>query len=691
LYPLALRIARATMPPPRSFFCVGDTKQAIYRWRGGLGEILTKLPEFLGEIPVSEHVKSWRSAQPIIDVVNQVFGHLDQFEVDDKYRKGLDAWSERFKEHSTAKKELCGYVRLESGPEQVKDHNLGRHRGEHCSHVATKIVELVQKAPTASVGVLCRTNETVARMIYELRRFNVHASEEGGTSLADSPAVELMLSLFTLADHPGHSVASSHLRNSPLQKQIESWSDAEASRELRRELFAKGYGRFTLGWAAHVAPACDLRDRTRLQQLVEMAYAFEARSTLRADDFVAWVRSQRVPDPSAANVRVMTIHAAKGLEFEAVVLPELDSTLTGRPPPFVVRRDPKTLDVNFVCRYADEASRNLMTSEEQLAFDQDREKCVEESLSLLYVAMTRAIHALYMYIPGPRLKKIKEAWYNLLRQTLARDTPWTKCSLLYEHGDPSWYQSMPAPAVPPTSDPARPARITFKPEETERGRGLDHVAPSRREGQARVASDSLFHPSEGTGLAAGTLYHAWFEKISWLDDGVPSDGELRDVAEKLRTDLPAESLRDLDKHLSIFRGWLDASDVRAVLERSTYADPRQCGFPRALVPCWTKTMRPLQVETERRFLVRDGAKFWNGSFDRIVWLGDGERTVAADLIDFKTDAIRRGDPAALEERTEHYRPQLEAYRRAVTLLAGLPLERVAARLVFTCAGRVQEI
>ena len=34
-----------------------------------------------------------------------------------------------------------------------------------------------------------------------------------------------------------------------------------------------------------------------------------------------------------------------------------------------------------------------------------------------------------------------------------------------------------------------------------------------------MSLDRLFQPSAGTGTAAGTLYHAWFETISWLDDG----------------------------------------------------------------------------------------------------------------------------------------------------------------------------
>src|SRR5262249_57171167 len=44
LQPIALRIARASRGgAPRSFFCVGDVKQAIYGWRGGMAEIFDTL------------------------------------------------------------------------------------------------------------------------------------------------------------------------------------------------------------------------------------------------------------------------------------------------------------------------------------------------------------------------------------------------------------------------------------------------------------------------------------------------------------------------------------------------------------------------------------------------------------------------------------------------------------------------
>src|SRR5262249_33131608 len=161
-----------------------------------------------------------------------------------------------------------------------------------------------------------------------------------------------------------------------------------------------------------LAPACDERDLSRLQQLLNCAYDFQARSTLRADDFVKWVRQRKVSDPTSADVKVMTIHRAKGLEFDAVILAELDPCLLpGQNPAFVVGRD-SSFDVNFVCRYANETTQSLLKPEEQLGFEQDRQQRVEESLSMLYVAMTRAKHALYMFIPGPRdgRSKRQDAW-----------------------------------------------------------------------------------------------------------------------------------------------------------------------------------------------------------------------------------------------------------------------------------------
>jgi len=58
------------------------------------------------------------------------------------------------------------------------------------------------------------------------------------------------------------------------------------------------------------------------------------------------------------------------------------------------------------------------------------------------------------------------------------------------------------------------------------------------------------------------------------------------------------------------------------------------------------------------------------------------------VLDYKTDRASGPD---LSERVEHYRPQLEGYRRALAAITGLGAERIEARLLFLPAGELVAI
>lgn len=171
-------------------------------------------------------------------------------------------------------------------------------------HAAELVGRLAGEAADCSIGVLVRKNTAVARLIYELRRRNVEASEEGGNPLTDSPAVQLLVSLLTLADHPGDTAARFHVAHSPLAAPLglSNHGDTGAARRFsaaaRRQLVERGYGPVLRGWTQLLAPAVDKRDLDRLLQLVEMAYAYEPSATLRADRFIEIVASRRVESPS---------------------------------------------------------------------------------------------------------------------------------------------------------------------------------------------------------------------------------------------------------------------------------------------------------------------------------------------------------------------------------------------------------
>jgi ATP-dependent exoDNAse (exonuclease V) beta subunit len=689
LRPLARRTVRPG--PGRSFFCVGDVKQAIYGWRGGVAEIFEVLDDQLPGLQPQALNRSWRSSQPVIDCVNRVFETLAANPVAQRWPAAAQKWSARFARHSTARGELPGYCSLATAPQPEDE----EPRVATLRFAAERIAELGQRAPGYSIGVLVRRNAAVARLIFELRQRGIEASEEGGNPLSDSPAVELLLSLLTLADHPGDTIARFHLANSPLGKPlgIEDHRDVAAAARLslaiRRSLVAAGYGPTVYEWTRQLAPSCEPRDLARLEQLVELAYAYEPQATARVDDFVALVREKKVESPTAAAVRVMTVHQAKGLQFDIVVLPELDFALAGQPPEIVVSRPEPTAAIQRICRYVSKPLRPLLPAAFAEMFEAQERRVIEESLCVLYVALTRAVHALHMIIASakPNERTIPATHAGLLRTVLAEGSAAPPAALLYEHGDREWLaKAACAPGTVPIFAPAKmglsplcpeqPSPIRLAPSLPQPTRGLDRRSPSQLEGGPRVDLASHLRLGDRAYLDRGTLLHAWFEQIEWLDDGSPPDDLLRRIAAR-----PEFRGLDVERLLGDFHAALAKPAIRAVL--TSPLPPGEGPGVRG-----THERRGFLVHRERPFAVRDGQALLSGQIDRLVLRYEAEQLVAADIVDYKTDALPAGDPQAIEARAVIYRPQLEAYCRAVASLYRLAPERVSARLVFVDPGVV---
>ena len=99
----------------RSFFCVGDMKQAIFGWRGGVAEIFDLVDDELPNLePAQKLTASYRSAPPIIDLINNVFLNIKQYQCnDDVVNEAISDWTNWFEPHSTNRDELHGYVTME--------------------------------------------------------------------------------------------------------------------------------------------------------------------------------------------------------------------------------------------------------------------------------------------------------------------------------------------------------------------------------------------------------------------------------------------------------------------------------------------------------------------------------------------------------------------------------------------------
>jgi len=74
-----------------------------------------------------------------------------------------------------------------------------------------------------------------------------------------------------------------------------------------------------------------------------------------------------------------------------------------------------------------------------------------------------------------------------------------------------------------------------------------------------------------------------------------------------------------------------------------------------------------------------------GFIDRLVIMRVGERIVAVDICDYKTDHVDP-DTDELKGRISHYRPQITAYRKAIAQMFALEQSQIGARLIFTSAG-----
>ncbi|MCA8962287.1 MAG: UvrD-helicase domain-containing protein, partial [Planctomycetes bacterium] len=456
LEPLAIETCAA--PEDHSFFCVGDAKQSIYGWRGGEPRIFGWLDRDIPGLTTEPMDQSHRSAPEVIDVVNRVFentANLHRRFATDPLRgePGVDDWLEEFRPHRTARLDLPGYVRMEAAP-----HGTPGQAVTTLTFAAQYVRDLVRREPSRSVGVLLRRNQAVSRMIHELRQLGIAASDEGGNPLTDSPAVSVVLSLLKLADHPGDGVAAFHVATSPLAALLQRHAHAEdrtigaddpaphrhpavrrLARRVRRDVVDRGIAKAIAPAVEVLAIASGPRDRRRLEQLLVQADRFVPAGPLRATDFVRTVTMEKVDDPESAIVRVMNIHQSKGLEFDRVVLAELDQRIPGQTPPVLVARDPDDARVRAVTRFPNKALRNLARFVgDGVDFDElhteYRRREIRESLSLLYVALTRAERELYLIV-DPRIG-LQPSFAGVLRGSLTDGHDPEPREVLFEHGRP---------------------------------------------------------------------------------------------------------------------------------------------------------------------------------------------------------------------------------------------------------------
>lgn len=681
LFPTAKRTTSGD--PNRSFFCVGDVKQAIYGFRGGSAEIFDSLPKELSNLGTPKTLsQSYRSSPFVLDFVNLVFKNLTKHPKLEHYEDAVAKWERNFPDHTSAKPSLPGYACVEALADE----------DEALDAIVERVADFHRRAPDKSIAILVRTNREVAQFILRLGRAGVAASEEGGVPLTDAAAVHLIISALHLADHPGDSVARFHLSFSPLggflgfapeSKEKQNLNALQAHRaalNIRHEIAENGYGKTIDRWSHILAPSSSPREFRRLMQLVDAAYAYDKEPTLRTRDFISHIRSEKMEDPSVATIRVMTIHQAKGLEFDAVFVPVLDKTggLVGQPPTFVAHRDTPTGPITGICRYTNKDNLRILPRKVQKWFEEHSNQRVTESLALLYVALTRSVHHLQVFVTALESGNPPKNEAGLICSALKECYPTEATESFFAIGAPRWFESIEAKPTPTDESPKQiltieESPLRFRPRSRKLSRFVRFSSPSRLEGGERFAASSLLEVRPNQALQRGTLFHAWFEQVKWLENA-PLEEKLRQIGWQHLHDE-----KSIESELNIFQKLLNQPQIRSLLLKESYRKnllsiAQAVGFDDARIQ--------LSVETEKRFGMVRESDIMHGSIDRLVIVRDGRKAVWAEIIDYKTDYFGKDWKSSLEERVLFYSPQLQAYRQAVSELLRLPTQHVQSRLAF---------
>ena len=661
----------------RSFFYVGDVKQAIYGWRGGNARLFGKiLDQYEGSIEQTPLSVSFRSCQPVIDAVNRVFGGLERGPLPEQ---AVREWNRVWQKHQCQSGVVpeYGYAAIlepQCSPDGGKPGDEDRYRV--VAHLLNEIDPLHRGL---SVAVLVRTNDSGKQIVDFLRREcrGMNIIHEGRAVIKDNPVVPVLLSLVRFAAHPGDTFAWRHLEMSPLKSYFVSKGKNRNNLPiaLLREIQTLGFQSFIRKWGARLDAVRPLDDfgRKRLNDLINAAVEFDENDGGDCNDFLRFIDKYEVHELAAENaVRVMTIHQSKGLGFDIVILPDLQggNMTKASQIDLVIAREPRTARPLWALKMP---RRVIAENDPVLAAQVQASDATEcfDALCLLYVALTRARQGLYMVTSFPGKSAAVMTPAALLKLQMAGDVKpadgphitidGEELVCLYETGERDWYTRVTAEVllVEPTERRGLPEGFGERPS---RRRRLFGVSPSMF-GEAEIRAGSLFAIADRNSMEVGTAIHELFEKVSWSDE---VDNE--EIIQEWRgTSSVAEELKQ--RAIEQFRRALASAEVRQALSK-----------PEGNVDLWR----------EKHFEIVLDDRWVTGIFDRVTIVrGLDNRILGATVLDFKSDEIT--SEAELNNRAERYRSQLFIYGKALSRMLRIDPSQITLRLLFTCPGKVYDL
>ena len=694
----------------RTIFAVGDEKQSIFSFQGAAPrefEVMHRTFDTLSKAVAHDfrYVRfrhSFRSGPNVLGAVDDVFGRPEAF-------AGLSADAVRTV-HESLPDAAPGVVEIwdTTKPKDKREIEAWDAPFDELTEtspqvrLATRIAKNVKRwteqgARAGDVLVLVRQRGPLFEAIIRALK-DLHIPVAGADRLVLTEHIAVM-DLMALADAlllPDDDLALASVLKSPLF----GLDDADLFEiawgrkgSLRAALRAKAHGqpRFAdaaakldrfAAWARQMPFAFYARvlgaERGRkrflarlgheaedaLDEFLNLALEYERRKTPSLQGFIAWLRTARTDvkrdmEITRDEVRVMTVHGAKGLEAPIVVLADTTTEPAG----------PAQRQARLVTLVPDGAShpphclawiaaRATDTAPLGAARERIRREAADEYRRLLYVAMTRAIDRLVVCGAEGERGRPEGCWWDLvfaaLRPPVSVEEP-------ADDGEGKVWRYRKVPPLARKTGPERAA-----PPADRRPPWLEHDVPAEPPALRPLSPSDAYdeatptHPPTGgrraerdKALARGVLMHRLLQALPDIPNAARAEAARRHLAR-------AGSAFSTEERDTMFE------QIRLLLE-----DPR---FAQLFLP-GSRAEVPIVGRLD------DGRLAVSGQVDRLALTND-----SLLIADYKTN---RPAPRRVEDVPKAYVTQLALYRAVLGRL--FPDKPIRAALIWTDVPDLMEI
>jgi len=661
----------------RTLFAVGDPMQSIYRFRNAeVGLFLDVRDRGLGSLklePLTLRV-NFRSTRPVVDWVNRSFATVLP-QRDDVLRGAV-----RFAESVAAP------VATDDGGVTVHAF-LRRSRAHEAQRVADIVEARLHEAPQARIAILVQARGHLVDVVRELSRRGVRYEAKDIDPLSARPAVLDLLALTRALAHLGDRASWLGVLRAPwcglrLADCHALLGDDRRATTLRLLRDVDRRARLDDGARARLVRClpvleqaleerrrCGLRDAVErawhalggpatlqgAQDLEEVRAYFDALGQVEADspgepvdlarlaEALRGLYARTRPGPQT-RVELLTIHKAKGLQFDTVIVPGLDRVGRGDAAPLlrwleVPRHAGHRLIVAPIDEVGAEAGNLLHAWLGRL----EQAKLRQERRRLLYVAATRAERSLHL------LGTCAVDWRDPAGTPSVR-SPREDCALgllwnVPDVQDAFRVRLVDAAAIAGEEEPVVPRDPVLR-------RLPDGWQQPALPTAPQIASRELTRAAAETGVEfdwvsetarhIGTVVHRELQRLARDGGALPAArAEVDALRARYATELAELGVPHENRHAAVER-------VLDALQR-TLADERGR---------WLLQAAHRDAQSEFALTGRIGADIVSVVIDRTFVDAEGTRWI----VDYKTGPHEgAGLEEFLDRERERYRPQLERY------------------------------